>query len=36
MVANFSAYLHSIGYSVDEFKRELDATVVHIKSQNPG
>jgi hypothetical protein len=36
MVASFSAYLHSIGYSVDEFQRELDASVVHIKSQHPG
>jgi len=35
-VTSFSAYLHGIGYSVDEFKRELDASVVHIKSQNPG
>ena len=36
LVVSFSAYLHGIGYSVEEFKRELDASVAHIKSQHPG
>ena len=28
-----SAYLHGIDYSVDKFKQELNAAVMHIKSQ---
>ena len=32
-VVGFSAYLHSIGYSVEQFKQELDAAVTYIKSQ---
>jgi hypothetical protein len=35
-VVGFSAYLASSGYSVDEFRRELDAAVNYIKSQHPG
>lgn len=30
VVTGFSAYLHSIGYSVEQFKRELDEAVAHI------
>ena len=33
VVVGFSAYLHSIGYSVEQFKRELDQAVAYIKSQ---
>ena len=32
-VVGFSAYLHGIGYSVEQFKQELDAAVAHITSQ---
>jgi hypothetical protein len=31
-VVGFSAYLHGIGYSVEQFRRELDAAVAHIRS----
>jgi hypothetical protein len=33
LVVGFSAYLHSIGYSVEQFKRELDDAVRYINSQ---
>jgi hypothetical protein len=33
LVVGFSAYLHSIGYSVEQFTRELDAAVRYLKSQ---
>jgi hypothetical protein len=32
-VVGFSAYLHSINYSVEQFKKELDAAVSYIKAQ---
>ncbi len=32
-VVGFSAYLHGIGYSVEQFRRELDASVAYIKGQ---
>ena len=32
-VVGFSAYLHGIGYSVEQFQRELDQVVQHIKAQ---
>ena len=32
-VVGFSAYLHGMGYSVEQFRRELEATVQHIRSQ---
>jgi hypothetical protein len=32
-VVGFSAYLHGVGYSVEQFQRELDAAVKHIQSQ---
>jgi hypothetical protein len=32
-VVGFSAYLHGINYSVEQFKAELDASVAYIKSQ---
>jgi hypothetical protein len=32
-VVGFSAYLHGINYSVEQFRRELDETVNYIKSQ---
>ncbi|MBI3911360.1 MAG: hypothetical protein HY320_10565 [Armatimonadetes bacterium] len=32
-VVGISSYLHGIGYSVQEFKRELDRAVSHIRSQ---
>jgi hypothetical protein len=35
-VVGFSAYLHGIGYSVEQFKRELDQTVNYIKQQQAG
>jgi len=28
-----SAYLHGIDYSVDKFRKELEATVKHIEGQ---
>ncbi len=34
-VVGFSAYLHSVGYSVEQFRRELDEAVQYIKSQQP-
>jgi hypothetical protein len=33
IVAGFSAYLHSIGYSVEQFRRELEESVAYIKRQ---
>jgi|DewCreStandDraft_1066081.scaffolds.fasta_scaffold34121_3 hypothetical protein len=33
-VVGFSAYLHGIGYSVEEFRRELDRAVAHIRAQS--
>ena len=33
-VVGFSAYFHSIGYSVEKFQEELDAAVAYIKSQS--
>jgi hypothetical protein len=33
LVVGFSAYLHSVGYSVEQFKRELDQAVAYIKRQ---
>ena len=35
-VVGFSAYLHGIGYSVEQFKRELDEAVNYIKQQQAG
>jgi hypothetical protein len=32
-VVGFSAYLHGINYSVEQFKHELDAAVAYIKAQ---
>ena len=32
-VVGFSAYLHGIGYSVEQFVQELDAAVQHVKAQ---
>ncbi len=32
-VAGFSAYLHGVGYSVEQFRQELDKSVTYIKSQ---
>ena len=32
-VVGFSAYLHGINYSVEQFRRELDEAVNYIKSQ---
>jgi hypothetical protein len=32
-VVGFSAYLHGINYSVEQFRRELDESVTYIKSQ---
>ncbi len=32
-VVGFSAYLHGINYSVEQFRRELDEAVTYIKSQ---
>ena len=34
-VVGFSSYLHGVGYSVEQFVRELDAAVQYIKSQQP-
>jgi len=34
MVVSFSAYLHGSNYSVEQFRRELDAAVAYIKSQH--
>ena len=33
-VVGFSAYLHGINYSVEQFRRELDEAVAYIKSQH--
>ncbi len=33
VVVGFSAYLHGVGYSVEQFTRELADTVSYIKSQ---
>jgi hypothetical protein len=33
LVVGFSAYLHGIGYSVKQFKQELDQAVAYIKRQ---
>jgi hypothetical protein len=33
LVVGFSAYLHSIGYSIEQFRRELDEAVAYIKRQ---
>ncbi len=35
-VVGFSAYLAGIGYSVEQFRRELDEAVAYIKSQQHG
>jgi hypothetical protein len=35
-VVGYSAYLHGIGYSVEQFKRELDEAVNYIKQQQAG
>jgi len=35
-VVGFSAYLHGIGYSGEQFKRELDEAVNYIKRQQGG
>ncbi len=35
-VVGFSAYLHGIGYSVEQFKHELDEAVNYIKRQQVG
>jgi hypothetical protein len=32
-VVGFSAYLHGVHYSVEQFQRELDAAVAHIQQQ---
>ena len=32
---SFSAYLHGVNYSVEQFRRELDAAVDYIKRQQP-
>lgn len=32
-VVGFSGYLHGIGYSVEQFRKELDKSVTYIKSQ---
>ena len=32
-VVGFSAYLHGIGYSVEQFERELAASIEYIKVQ---
>ena len=32
-VVGFSAYLHGVNYSVEQFRRELDEAVTYIKSQ---
>ena len=32
--AGVSAYLHGIGYSLQQFLQELNASVEYIKSQN--
>ena len=32
-VVGFSAYLHGVQYSVETFKRELDAAVAYITAQ---
>ena len=34
-VVGFSAYLHGINYSVEQFRHELDEAVTYIKSQHP-
>ncbi len=31
--SGFSSYLYGIGYSLEQFLQELDATVEYIKSQ---
>jgi hypothetical protein len=33
-VVGFSAYLHGTGYSVEQFQRELDQAVAHIRAQS--
>jgi hypothetical protein len=33
LVVGFSAYLHGINYSVEQFRRELEESVNYIKSQ---
>ncbi len=33
LVVGFSAYLHGINYSVEQFRRELKESVNYIKSQ---
>ncbi len=33
IIVGFSTYLPSIGYSVEQFQRELDQAVEHIRSQ---
>ena len=35
-VVGFSAYLHGIGYSVEQFKWELDEALNYIKQQQAG
>jgi hypothetical protein len=36
VVIGFSAYLHGIGYSLEQFLRELQTSVDHIKAQQRG
>jgi hypothetical protein len=35
-VVGFSAYLHGMDYSVEQFRTELKAAVEHIKRQQGG
>jgi hypothetical protein len=35
VVIGFSAYLHGIGYSLEQFLRELQGAVAYIKAQHP-
>ena len=32
--SGMSAYLHGVGYSLEQFMKELDEVVKHIKSQS--
>jgi hypothetical protein len=36
IIVGFSTYLPGIRYSVEQFQRELDQAVEHIKSQQHG
>jgi hypothetical protein len=35
-VVGFSAYLHGMNYSVEQFRAELNAAVEHLKRQHGG